>query len=143
NDIFSSLSAVVGIVLGLLSFPWFDPLAGAIVAGVVVKTGFSILLDSSSDLMDTLPGKLLSEQISALCAPVRGIDSVEEIHSHRFGPYIVVNLTIGVDGTLTVAEGNRIAHEVEGRLLRDMEMVRKVYVHYHPTTASISSEAIT
>ena len=133
NDIFSALGAAAGILLSLLGFPWFDPLAGAVVAVVVAKTGFDILRESSASLMDAVPGEELTTEVKRILGLVEGIDTIEEIHAHRFGPYLVVNITVGVDGNLSVAEGDRIAEAVERRLLDEIEMLRKVYVHYHPS----------
>ena len=132
NDIFSALAAAAGIYFGRMGLPWVDPLAGAVVSLIILHTGVDILRTSSADLMDTLPGKQLGREIRDLLESVEGVEEVEEVHAHRFGPYLVVNVTIGVDGALTVAEGDRIATEAEEILLAEVEFMRRVYVHYHP-----------
>jgi cation diffusion facilitator family transporter len=134
NDIFSALAAALGIFFGRMGFPWVDPLAGAVVSLIILYTGVDILRTSSADLMDTLPGKQLGREIRDLLALVQGVKSVEEVHAHRFGPYLVVNITIGVDGSLTVVEGDKIATGVEEILLHEIEFMRRVYVHYHPAS---------
>jgi divalent metal cation (Fe/Co/Zn/Cd) transporter len=60
------------------------------------------------------------------------VAEVEGIKAHRFGPYLVVNLTIGVDGQISVAEGDRIASQVEQTLYRQVDFLRSVHVHFHP-----------
>jgi cation diffusion facilitator family transporter len=132
NDVFSAGAATVGIFLGRLGYPWVDPLAGTLVALVILRTGIEILRESSADLMDTVPGQSLAQQVRGLLAAVPGVMQVEEIQAHRFGPYLVINLTIGVDGALTVAAGDEIASRVEHTLYEQVELVRRVYVHYHP-----------
>jgi divalent metal cation (Fe/Co/Zn/Cd) transporter len=62
------------------------------------------------------------------------VQSVEEVHAHRFGPYLVVNVTIGVEGDLSVAAGDCIATQVEQLIYSQLDLVRRVYVHYHPVT---------
>lgn len=132
NDIYTASAATVGIFLGRMGYVWVDPLAGALVALVILRTGIEILRESASELMDTLPGEKLTEEIEALLCPIAGIRAVEEIKAHRFGPYLVVNLTIGIDGHLTVDEGDRIATQVENALLENIDLMRRVHVHYHP-----------
>ena len=132
NDIFSALAAATGVFFGRMGYPWVDPLAGALVSLIVLYTGIEILRSATADLMDTVPGKQLGEKISALLAAVDGVQSLEEVHAHRFGPYLVVNVTIGVDGALTVTQGDEIATRVEEILLAEIEFMRRVYVHYHP-----------
>jgi cation diffusion facilitator family transporter len=132
NDVFSALAATIGIFLGRMGYSWVDPLAGALVALVILRTGIEIVRLSAEDLMDTLPGRALAQQITELLRPISGVKQVEEIQAHRFGPYLVVNVTIGVDGALSVSAGDKIATQVEQTLIQGIELVRRVHVHYHP-----------
>jgi cation diffusion facilitator family transporter len=132
NDIVSSAGAAIGIALGWFGLQWADPLAGACVALIVLKTGIYILRESSDELMDTIPNDRLEQQVRKLTSEVEGVKAVESLHAHRFGPYYVVNITIGVDGTLTVAEGDRIATAVEVQLDKSIELLKNIYVHFHP-----------
>ena len=136
NDIFSAAGAAVGIILGRAGYPWVDPLAGALVALVILKTGIGILREASADLMDAVPSRLLSAKIAALAAAIPEIEELEEVHAHRFGPYLVINVTIAVDGGQTIREGDRIASELERAITRGIEYVRRVHVHYHPAGAA-------
>jgi len=132
NDIFASSAAAIGIFFGRMGSTWIDPLAGAIVSLIILHTGVDILRSATADLMDTLPGRELAEEIAEALRDVYGVEAIEEVHAHRFGPYLVVNLTIGIDGALSVVEGDRIATEVEETLIRQVQFLRRVYVHYHP-----------
>lgn len=137
NDVLSAGAASVGIFLGRQGHPWVDPMVGALVALLILRTGVEIVRQSSVELMDTVPSQALAEEISALLAEAPEVQRVEEIHAHRFGPYFVVNLTIAVNGGLTVADGDRIASQVEDRLYASNDLLRKVYVHYHPVSESL------
>ena len=136
NDVFSASAATIGIFFGRMGYPWVDPLAGAMVALIILRTGIEILRASTADLMDTLPGQALAQQITELLSPILGVKQIEEVHAHRFGPYLVVNVTIGVDGSLSVAEGDKIAIQVERTLIEQVEFMRRVHVHYHPAILS-------
>ena len=132
NDIFASLGAAIGISLSMLGTIWADPVAGAIVAIIVAKTGFDILREATDDLMDDVPDKELSEQIKAALLDEVSIRRIDEIHAHRFGPYLVANITICIDGSLSVARADIIATTAEKKLLERIDMLRKVYIHTHP-----------
>lgn len=136
NDLFSATAASIGIFLGQRGLPWVDPLAGALVALLILRTGIFILRESSNDLMDTVPTKELAEKIANLLADVKGVEQLQELQAHRFGPHIVVNLTIGVGGTLTVSQGDEIASGVEKLLYEKISNLRRVHVHYHPADAA-------
>jgi cation diffusion facilitator family transporter len=132
NDILSASGAAVGILLGRMGLPFGDPAVGALVAIMVLKTGVHILRESSSDLMDTVPGHELEEQARTLLGTVPGVLAVEEVHAHRFGPYLVLNIQIGIDGAQTVRQGDAIASQVEDVLKHRIGYVLRAYVHYHP-----------
>ena len=132
NDVLSAAGAALGIYLGRMGYPWVDPFAGAVVALLILRTGVGILHQSSIDLMDAVPSRALNDQIEHLLADVSGVEALEEIHAHRFGPYLVLNLMIGIDGHLSVAQGDEIASRVERCLYDSIGLVKRVYVHYHP-----------
>jgi cation diffusion facilitator family transporter len=136
NDVFSALAAAVGIFVGRIGYPWVDPLAGALVALVILRTGIEILREASAELMDTVPGKALEQQVTDLAGAIPGVQEIEDVRAHRFGPYLVINLTIGIDGSLSVAAGDSIATRVERALYEQIGLLRQVYVHYHPVRSS-------
>lgn len=142
NDIFSASAASIGIFLGRVGLPWGDPLAGALVALLILRTGIYILRESSIELMDAVPSKELAQQISELIRQVRGVQQLEELQAHRFGPHLVVNLTIGINGALTVRQGDRIATQVEALIYESIPNVRHIHVHYHPAEDARSNMSI-
>jgi len=86
NDIFASAGAPIGILLNILGFAWVDPVAGAIVALIVAKTGMDVFREASSDLMDNVPSKEIADRIHELLDEMEQIKSIEDIHAHRFDP---------------------------------------------------------
>ncbi len=133
NDLLSAAAASVGIFLGRQGLPWVDPLAGAIVALLILRTGVYILRESSVELMDAVPSKELAEQISGILQAISGVEQLHEVQAHRFGPHSVINVTIGINGNLTVIEGDKIANTVEEILCQCIPNLRRVHVHYHPS----------
>jgi cation diffusion facilitator family transporter len=132
NDIFAASAVGLGILIGRIGYTWADPLAGALVAMVILRTGIEILRESSGDLMDTVPGKVLNQQVVQILTNNSHVRQVEEVLAHRFGPYWIINITIGIDGLLSVLEGDRIATQVEQALLREIDLLQRVHIHYHP-----------
>ena len=143
NDVFSASGAALGIVISRCGYPWGDPLVGAVVAVVVLFTGIQILRESSADLMDAVPAEALERQTREVLRGLPGLKAVEEVQAHRFGPYLTMNVTIGVDGATTVEEGDRIASEVERILCSRIELVKRAYVHYHPARDGATRSRLT
>jgi len=132
NDCIAAAAASIGIFLGRVGYTWVDPLAGAMVALVILRTGIEIIRQSSIDLMDTVPCDVLQKQVRDALAGISDIKQVEEILAHRFGPYLVLNITIGIDGSHSVEKGDRIATHIEQTLHDKIELLKRVHVHYHP-----------
>jgi len=133
NDVYSAVAVMIGILFGQRGFYWVDPLAGAVVSLVILRTGIEILRESTADLMDTVPGLTLKEAIEDLLASNEKIDTIGDIHAHRFGPFLTINITICIDGNHKVVEGDKIATWVEQTIMENISSVRYVHVHYHPT----------
>jgi len=131
NDILAAGAAALGIFLGRIGYLWVDPLAGAVVAFFILRTGLSILRESTASLMDTVPGKSLNDQIQNLALSVEGVKDVSHILVHRFGQSYVVNLTVNVDRSISVQSGDQIASLVENKILENVPNVSAVNVHYH------------
>lgn len=136
NDIFSASAASAGIFLSQHGLPWGDPLAGALVALLILRTGVYILRESSVALMDAVPSKKLARQISNLIRNVPEVLQLEELQAHRFGPQLVINLTIGINGSLTVKQGDLIATQVESLIYESIPNIRHIHIHYHPAEDS-------
>lgn len=132
NDVLAASAAALGILCGRLGLAWADPLAGALVALVILRTGVQILRESSSDLMGGRLGAEIEARVRAWLLELPGVRAVEEVRAHAFGPYLVLNVTIGVDGSIPVADGDAIADSVERTLHERVEFLRAVHVHYHP-----------
>jgi divalent metal cation (Fe/Co/Zn/Cd) transporter len=92
--------------------------------------------------MDAVPSKELAQQISAIILTVPGVQQLEELQAHRFGPHLVVNLTIGINGSLTVRQGDWIATDVESLIYESVPSVRHIHVHYHPADDALSNMSI-
>ncbi len=135
NDIMAAVAVVVGVLMGRLGYYWMDPAAGAVVAIFILKTGVEIIMDSASELMDSFPDDDFKKEVRDLALDVDGVHTIDELSLHKFGPYYIVNMVIGISGDLSINQGHEISDAVEARLLDHFRTgLRKVHIHYHPIT---------
>ncbi len=132
NDVFSISTVTLGIVIGRTGYAWVDPLAAAVVALIIFYTGVTILRESSADLMNVRPDPRILQRIRRLLDGVPGVKQVEEVRVHCLGPYLLVDATLGVEGSISVVEGDRIASRAEEALWKHIDYLRQVSIHYHP-----------
>lgn len=130
-DVWSSLLALVGVLLARVGLRWADPVTALAVSGLLVASGGRIVRGSLNELLE---GRGV-----AVDGPVRraalGVPGVLELHGLRtrtMGPFYLVDLKIGVDGQMAVAEGHGVAGAVARAVHRAAPEVREVLVHVNP-----------
>ncbi|MDZ7923684.1 MAG: cation transporter dimerization domain-containing protein [Marinagarivorans sp.] len=69
--------------------------------------------------------------------PDEQIKQIDEVSAHRFGPYLVINITVCVDGRLTVRE-DQIATCVEQELLANIASVAECVSRIIPIIKGLS-----
>ena len=125
NDILSAAAATIGIIFSLFGHEWVDPVAGAFVAVFILKTGIQIIRDSSDELMKTTPESRVYMEIEKYVMQIKGVNGIQEIYVQYFGIYMMINITIYVDGEISVKNGDVVADGVEEILYKNMEYVKK------------------
>ncbi len=139
SDVLSSLAALLGIggarlgaYLGYPVLYHLDPLAGAVVAVLIIRMGLEIMKESGRELMDgTCPPETL-EDICAIALKVPRVREIHRVRARSSGPCLLIDLEIGVDRELSVQEGHNVSHEVEEQLLRSREDIHLINVHVAP-----------
>ncbi|QZY57216.1 cation diffusion facilitator family transporter [Crassaminicella profunda] len=132
TDAFSSIAALIGITGAVLGYPILDPIAGIIVAFMIVKAGFSIYLDAINELMDTAPSKEVMDRIKKTTLSVDGVRSVHKIRARKNGNQIYVDLVICVDKYITVEKGHQFAAQAKYNILNTMPNIKDVVIHVDP-----------
>lgn len=134
SDAFSSIAALIGIGGAKLGFRFLDPLAGLVVAFLILKVGYEIMRDTSYELMDGRPDREKIDEIREMADSIEGVVGIEDIKLRSYGPNYIVDLKIVVPDQLSVAEGHRIACQVENKIIDHSEDVKDVMVHVDPAS---------
>lgn len=139
SDVYSSIAALAGVggamIGGKLGISWLlylDPIAGAVVALLVLRMGYRLVLDSIHSTMDHV---LHDEDANPLIRAVQSVDgviTVDELRAREHGHYVIVDVKISVNPRLTVAEGHTVAKRVKKHLLQRFIHVADVFVHVNP-----------
>ncbi|KIG15455.1 Cobalt-zinc-cadmium resistance protein [Enhygromyxa salina] len=127
------LLAITGAIFGLR---WLEPLAAGVVGAVIVWHGLISAYEGLGVLMDRAPDHALTAQIVETAAGVPGVCSVDDVRVHPLGTHLRADLEVGIDGTITVAQGHEIAHAVERAVTRTCARVEEVAVHVNPASHS-------
>ncbi|MGL5348336.1 MAG: cation diffusion facilitator family transporter [Peptostreptococcaceae bacterium] len=132
SDALSSVAAFIGIGGSMLGFKALDPIASIAVAFFVAKVGIEILKNSVNELMDVSIEDDHEEQIKQIAKETKGVMNLGELKTRKHGAMAYVDLTICVDGSLTVKEGHDIAHKLEKRMIDEIEYIKGITIHVEP-----------
>jgi len=131
-DAYSSVAALVGVGAAQLGLTFMDPVAAVIVAGLVAKSGASVLADAVRGATDTGLEPADTEVVRRAAASVPGVRRVLDVRGRRLGQRRSLNLQVAVAPHISVAEAERIAERVRRSLDRTLEHVGAISVRLRP-----------
>jgi cation diffusion facilitator family transporter len=134
-DSLSSLAALIGVVGSRWIHPFFDPLAGTVVAVWILYTAWQILRENLGYLTGRAPPEDLIQRIAAVASQVPGVVDVHQVISEYVGPQLRVDMHIDVDGSLPLERAHAITERVR-EAVEALPEVELVFVHVEPTEAS-------
>lgn len=130
SDAITAAGTVVGVLGARMGLPWLDPLAGLVVAGVIIRTAYHIGIDSARSLMDGFD-VASQKELRRRAAGVAGVVRVHSLRARSVGNLVYVDVTIGVKPNLTIVEAHAVSDGVEAALQGQLG-VECVHVHVEP-----------
>ncbi len=132
SDSISSIVVLLGLMVTLTGFGVADAIAASVVALMVAKVGYGLIVSSILELVDTaLPEKLVSE-LRNVVLTTDGVTGVHRLRTRRMGSEALADVHILVNPRISVSEGHLIADNVRNRLQDKLEELSEVLVHVDP-----------
>ncbi|OPA80377.1 cation-efflux pump [Paenibacillus selenitireducens] len=139
SDVYSSLATLIG-VGGALVGEWqgiswllyLDPIAGLVIAMLVLRMGYRFVIRA---IRKTLNNQWRSEdtkELVCVAADVPGVISVHDLRARDQGHYVRIEVTICVDPRISVLDGYRIGKRVKNRFMDQLSHISDVMVHVNP-----------
>ena len=132
SDALSSVGAFVGILGARLGLPVLDPVTGLLVSILVLKVAIDLYRKSVSGLVDSSTDAETVVRIQQLLADMDGIEEVNSLKTRVFGASAYADVTIKVDGALTVEEGHDIATLAHNKIEANLPKIKHIMVHIEP-----------
>jgi cation diffusion facilitator family transporter len=131
-DMLSGLVAAAGIAVARAHVPLADPVAAVLVSGLVLHTGWRLVVDAVDRLMDRFDDQAFLTAVERTVESVEGVEGVAGLRGRPMGTDVLLDLEILVAGQLTVEEGHEIARRVRRAVERAHPRVIGVHVHVNP-----------
>lgn len=130
-DGWTSLGVLIGTLGVYLGYPLLDPLVGFVFALMIIKIGWDSCKAIFFRLADIVePG--LVDSIGAVASNVNGVLNVLDIRARYVGHSLRVEVTIEVNGEITVSQGHDIAIEVQQALQQHFPLLVSPTIHVDP-----------
>lgn len=134
-DAITSGAALVGISVALIGgdgYEMADDVAALVGCVIIFINGFSMLRTALHENMDGAPTEDLYQEARHIGAAVEGVRMIEKLRMKKSGLGYHMDIHVQVDGSLSVAEGHRIGHDVQDALKASDRRFLDIIVHVEP-----------
>jgi cation diffusion facilitator family transporter len=130
-DLFVSLGVVGSFAAARAGLAWADPLVAVVIAAVISAQAVRILISAFHVLTDR--AAIAPEPIETLTLSVAGVKRVRDVRTRGRGDAVYVDLTVHVDGAMTLGEAHDVADRIEEALKAAHPEIVDVVVHLEPS----------
>ena len=118
SDAISSIPIVVavGVSMWFPSLAVVDLLGAILVAGFILYAAWKICVEAAHVLVDGGTDAEVLDKIAEYSGRTLGVKGVHDLRTRYVGQGLQVDMHVCIDATLTVGEGNAIAHALEDSL---------------------------
>lgn len=129
-DAMISVGATLGVLFAYFQLSWMDTVLAIVIAGMIIRTAIQIFLDATHQLSDGFPPHLV-ESYEETIEQFERVKEVREIKGRHLGNHVMLDVTIAVDGDLTVDAAHELCDDIE-RKLDEQHAVDSVHIHIEP-----------
>jgi len=133
SDILISTGVLAGVVFTqAFQMPLLDSITALLISIWIMRTAFTIFMESNMELMDGLSDQTVYSVIFKAVEEISGAVNPHRTRVRRLGNMYIIDLDIEVDGGKTVTEAHNIAVQVEHTIKQRVENVYDIMVHVEP-----------
>lgn len=131
SDSISTLVALVGVVGAMVRVPILDPVAGLFVSGLILKAALELGWDSLRDLTDENVDARLLSSVAGVLQEMRteGVLSFHRLRGRAMGPFVLMDVHISVEPTMSVSAAHQIAERARIRVRQKLPIISEFLVH--------------
>ena len=143
TDVLTSLGVFAGLLLvWLTGLPWLDPLTALLVALLIIKSGWDILLQSVGGLVDASLPVQEEASIGQILSTFRGsFVNYHDLRTRQSGPERHIDLHVVVPNEMTVEAAHRLCDEIEEALEQNINGAI-IQIHVEPQSVCTQIDGV-
>lgn len=134
-DVLTSSLVFLALIAQSISLP-LDRIAAVIIALVIVKEGWGILVDGMRVLLDASVDAQTLKRIRALILEAPEVVSIKELVARNSGRYLFVQADL-ILRLVDLKRAHLASERIESRIKRELPQVDRVQIHYEPIEQNI------
>jgi len=131
KDGLASFIVFFSLLFSYLGFHQMDAVGGMIVAGFILSVAYTAIKESSLVLVDACHCVDLIDEVKSIVEGKHKVQ-VKGMKMRRLGPYIAGELSIFVDGNLTLHKVNELKIAVERDIRREINGMKMITITAYP-----------
>jgi cation diffusion facilitator family transporter len=134
SDALSSVPACLAVGGAILWPAWsfLDHVGALLICLLILQAAWRIVAPAVNQLIDAgLPAREVQDILSSV-GQCEGVEDAHDLRTRRLGSGVALDLHVGVEPALTVAQGHDIAEAVRTTILNQFPDVIDVIVHVDP-----------
>ncbi|MUT65725.1 cation diffusion facilitator family transporter [Paenibacillus sp. NEAU-GSW1] len=138
-DVYASGAAVIGVGAGLIGdhfgigfLSYGDPIAGLVVAYLILKLSYEMGREAVDVLMDKMVAPEKLDVYEQLVFSVPEVKRIDRIRAREHGHYIIIDVRVGVPAELNIQEGHDVSKKIKATIMDRHDDVEEVLVHLNP-----------
>jgi cation diffusion facilitator family transporter len=133
TDVVTSIGVALGVFLAIVTGWWMlDPIMAGLVALNILWSGFRVMRESLSGLMDeAIPQETLDTVRDIIAREAGGAVEAHDLRTRHAGQATFIDFHLVVPGEMTVFDAHEICDRVEGALRESVDGAR-ITIHVEP-----------
>jgi len=139
SDSLSSIAAFIGVCAAMLGeafelsyLVYGDAIAGIVVSIIVIKVGYDLAKEASTIMLEKVLTKDETKKYIETVKSVEGIIVIDQLYARTHGSYVIIDIKVAVNPSITVKDGHDIAKKLKNTLIAEHQEVADVLVHLNP-----------
>lgn len=130
-DMLSTAISLISIILAQFGLVYFEPIATIIISIFILHSGFIMIKEAISFLVDEAPKKETVKAIHQTILNCPGVIKIDDLKSRKHMNHIYVDVEISVDRNLSLLEAHKIAEDVHLEVEKKFDALHCM-VHVNP-----------
>lgn len=138
-DIVASIAATIGVLISIigerLNIPlllYGDKAASIFVAYMIFKISKGMLMESFHILLERSINTETLREYTAVIYNFPEVKRIDRIRAREHGHYVLVDLRISINHSMTIKEGHDLARKIKETLMAKYDNIKEVLIHLNP-----------